>query len=190
MQSIELFKIIAKPAIHRNKKVLKLSFPYRNEIVDKIRSLPGVLWSNSMKCWYVPDTTKTLANIHKLEGVTVTIESSSILYKGEQEALASQKSNKLLIIRYHKGRIRLIFSYEPKLIALIKTLPFYYYDVEAQWWTLPHIESVLEVLQCYCKESSWLLEYKDEWAERKVALRKRDHEYEQAVYVRRSLKTN
>ncbi len=43
-------RIIARPAVHRNKPVLKLSFPYTKEVVEKVRSLHGVLWSNSMKC--------------------------------------------------------------------------------------------------------------------------------------------
>ena len=176
MQSSQKPKITAKPAIHGNKPVLKLFFPYNKETIEKVRSIPGVLWSNSMKCWYVPDTAATLVRLHKLEGVSLQIESSDSLYIKEQDT--STRTNKLLIIRYHKGRIRLLFNYEARLVALIKTLPFYYYDAEAQWWTLPHIESVLEVLKDYCRESNWILEYKDVWIERKVASRRKDRGYE------------
>jgi integrase/recombinase XerD len=174
-------KIIARPAIHRNRTVLKLQFPYEKEVVNKVRSIPGVQWSNSMKCWYVQDTTKTLASLHELEGVSVTIESAQSIYKESLGVAVSERRNRLLIIRYHKGRVRLLFNYDPKLIALIKTLPFFYYDAEAQWWTLPHVDSVLEVLKSYCKESGWILEYKDEWVERKVAVRRKDREYDSIV---------
>jgi integrase/recombinase XerD len=46
---------------------------------------------------------------------------------------------------------------------------------------LPHIDSVLEVLQNFCKENNWKLEYKDDWAERKLVWRKRDNSYENVV---------
>lgn len=135
MQSQELPRIIAKPAIHRGQAVLRLYFPYNIEIAGKVRSLPGVQWSNSMKCWYVPDTLKTLGNQHKLEGVTVDIESRDTLFGEKAGREAGLGKERLLVIRYHKGRVRLIFRYDPKMVALIKTLPFYYYDAEAQWWT-------------------------------------------------------
>lgn len=170
MQSDEKWIVLARPDIHRNRPVLKLYFRYIKEIIDKVRSIEGVLWSNSMKCWYVPDNAKTLAKLHSLEGITVTIESKTEMLTDK----SIEKVPQLLVIRYHKGRIRLIFSYETKLIALIKTLPFYYYDAEGQWWTLPHLESVLEVLKEFCRENKWRFEYKDEWAEKKVLARKKD----------------
>jgi len=172
-----IIRIIARPAIHRNKPVLKLSFPYTRESIEKVRSLHGVLWSNSMKCWYIPDTARSLVELRRLEGVLVIFE-GIIQEKSEPGILPKEK---LLVVRHAKGRIKVIFRYEPKLVALLKTLPFYYYDMEAQWWTLPHIDSVLKVLQDFCKEKSWQLEYKDEWAERKLIWRKRDNSYGDAI---------
>ncbi|MBN1791942.1 MAG: site-specific integrase [Bacteroidales bacterium] len=170
-------KIIARPAVHRNKPVLKLSFPYTKEVVEKVRSLHGVLWSNSMKCWYIPDRARSLGELRNIEGVLVILEGNNP-GKTDQDILQKER---MLIIRHAKGRIKVIFRYEPKLVALIRTLPFYYYDAEAKWWTLPHIDSILEVLQDFCKENNWKLEYKDEWAERKLVWRKRDSSFENVV---------
>jgi integrase/recombinase XerD len=64
------------------------------------------------------------------------------------------------------------------LIALIKTIPFYYYDMEGQWWTLPHLDSVLDDLKKYCSENSLKLDYRDEWVNQKVLLRKKITGYE------------
>jgi len=177
MQPSQTPRIIAKPAIHRNKPVLRLFFPYKDEIIEKVRSIPGVTWSNSMRCWYVQDTTKSLASLHKLEGLTFVIENQQSMK--ESKSGDNEKREKLIIIRYHKGRIRLVFSYNAKLIGLIKTLPFYYYDAEAQWWTLPHMENVLEILKGYCKDNDLILEYFDEWTDRKVASRKKESGYDQ-----------
>jgi site-specific recombinase XerD len=83
-----------------------------------------------------------------------------------------------MINRYAKGRLRLEFKFDSKLIALIRTMPFYFYDAEHQWWTLPHLESVLEDLKKFCVKNGWKLEYRDEWAERKLVHRKTDTGYE------------
>ena len=165
-----------KPVIHRNKPVLKLIFSYDKDIAEMVRAIPGVLWSNSMKGWYIPDTAKSLSYLHKLEGIELLIEGNSNLQRDSGQAESS--SLRLLVIRYAKGRIRLIFKYDAKLIALIKTIPFYYYDMEGQWWTLPHLDSVLNDLKKYCSENSLKLDYRDEWVNQKVLLRKKITGYE------------
>jgi integrase/recombinase XerD len=172
-------RITIKTVLHRNKSVLRLNFPYDKDIVEMIRAIPGVLWSNSMKCWYVPDTAKSLASLHKLEGIELLIEGGDRLLQNPDQGEAS--SLRLLVVRYAKGRIKLIFKYDARLIALIKTIPFYYYDMEGQWWSLPHLESVLSDLQKYCTEHSLKLEYRDEWVNQKVILRKKITGYENAV---------
>jgi integrase/recombinase XerD len=171
-----LRRIIVKTVLHRNKPVLRLNFPYEKDIIELIRALPGVLWSNSMKCWYMPDTAKSLASLHKMEGITIVIEGRDMLKanSGPDE----EKKVRLVVIRYAKGRIKLIFKYDSKLIALIKTMPFYYYDMEGQWWTLPHLESVLNDLKKFCSDSGWKLDYRDEWVSRNVILRKKVTGYE------------
>jgi hypothetical protein len=165
--------ITVRPAIHRNKPVLKLGFPYTRETIEKVRSLHGVLWSNSMKCWYIPDTARSLGELRKIEGVQFIFLGVS----KDKDEQALQPHERMLVIRHAKGRIKVIFHYDQKLVAMIKTLPFYYYDAEAHWWTLPHIDTVLEALKDFCNERGWKLEYSDEWAERKLALRKRDNSY-------------
>ena len=171
-------QITVKSANHRNKAVLKLCFSYQQDIVDKVRVLPGVLWSNSMRCWYLPDEEGSLSILESLVGVELIFETSADGRTGNEEANETDRSKRLLVTRYAKGRIKLVFKYDPKLIILIRNKPFYFYDAEQQWWTLPHLESVLEDLNKFCVDNGWRLEYLDEWAERKVVQRKRDLEYE------------
>jgi integrase/recombinase XerD len=170
--------ITVKSAIHRDKPVLKLCFPYQQYLVDKVRAITGVLWSNSMKCWYLPDTAGSRSILQTLDGIELIFETTR---DGKAEDFAGDKSSptkKLKVTRYAKGRIKLVFRYDAKLIALIRTLPFYFYDADEQWWTLPHLESVLDDLNKFCKENGWILEYLDEWAERKLVQRNRGFDYE------------
>jgi hypothetical protein len=99
-----VLRIIARPAIHRNKPVLKLSFPYTRDAIDRIRSLHGVLWSNSMKCWHIPDTASSMAELRKIEGVLVIFES----HRHEVRENNDRGKERLLIIRHAKGRVKVI----------------------------------------------------------------------------------
>jgi integrase/recombinase XerD len=171
------FSIAVKTAVHRNKSVLKLISPYHADLVKIIHSLPGVLWSRTMHCWYLPSTDASMASLRSIDGVTIVEEPGNSLSQNKKEADFSDDQQKLQIIRYARERIKLIFRYDPDLVAVIKKVPLYFYDDQGKWWTLPHTESALEVLADFCKSNNWLLEYKDEWAEQKVVLRKADDKY-------------
>lgn len=43
-------------ALHKEKPVIKLVFPYDPVLIEKVKALPRVAWSSTMHAWYVPDT--------------------------------------------------------------------------------------------------------------------------------------
>jgi site-specific recombinase XerD len=43
------------PAIHRQKKVILIQFPYNAKLVEAVKKLPGAKWSQTNKAWYVED---------------------------------------------------------------------------------------------------------------------------------------
>ncbi|WP_310557181.1 tyrosine-type recombinase/integrase [Flavobacterium sp.] len=47
--------IAYKPGIHREQNVIFLCFDYDKETVKEIKSWTGCQWSQSNRCWYVPD---------------------------------------------------------------------------------------------------------------------------------------
>ncbi|MCD4788796.1 MAG: tyrosine-type recombinase/integrase, partial [Bacteroidales bacterium] len=46
--------LLVQPVLHRNEKRLKLVFDYDEELIEKIKNMPGRKWSKTMKCWHVP----------------------------------------------------------------------------------------------------------------------------------------
>ena len=46
------------------------------------------------------------------------------------KSLPAIETNTLLVVKYHNGRVKLIFRYEKELVKLIKTLPLYAWDKE------------------------------------------------------------
>ena len=45
-----------EPATHGGRQIIKIVFDYDKNLLIRVRKLEGVRWSQTMKCWYVPDT--------------------------------------------------------------------------------------------------------------------------------------
>ena len=41
---------------HRGNAVIKIVFDYDTDLAQRVKLLPGAAWSQTMRCWYVPDT--------------------------------------------------------------------------------------------------------------------------------------
>lgn len=74
------------PAKHRDKAVIKIMFDYDKVLIDRIKTLPGSCWSQTMKCWYVPDT-DIYRRRFKMEIRTVSAEISQKLCAENENAL-------------------------------------------------------------------------------------------------------
>jgi site-specific recombinase XerD len=46
--------IIAEPFIHKGEQRIKLVFDYDLQLIEKVKNIPGRMWSQTMKCWHVP----------------------------------------------------------------------------------------------------------------------------------------
>jgi integrase/recombinase XerD len=48
-------KVMYELAIHNNRPVILIKFDYDKELIERVKKLIGVKWSNSKKAWYVTD---------------------------------------------------------------------------------------------------------------------------------------
>ena len=55
--------IKAERSQHNNQGIIKLIFDYNREIVEKIRTIPGVRWDRVMRCWYVADQPQKILSL-------------------------------------------------------------------------------------------------------------------------------
>jgi integrase/recombinase XerD len=46
-------EIRLRKATHNDKKVIKLIFDFDNELIKKVKEIPGSSWSKTMACWYI-----------------------------------------------------------------------------------------------------------------------------------------
>jgi site-specific recombinase XerD len=49
-------KMTYAPGVHEGKPIIMIRFKYDPEIIAEVKKLPGRQWSQSLKCWHVPDT--------------------------------------------------------------------------------------------------------------------------------------
>jgi site-specific recombinase XerD len=79
---------------HRNEARIKLEFPYDKEIISKIKSIPDIKWSATMKAWHMPDDKKSLAAFKTMfPGIEISSETpADALPKTEKEKPSVQKA--------------------------------------------------------------------------------------------------
>ncbi|MCA1920376.1 MAG: site-specific integrase [Flavobacterium piscis] len=142
---------------HNNQKRIKVVFDYNNKINNILRQIKGAAWSKNLNSWHIPD------NENSIEFLRINFPDSEWIQNDNENKLKQDQSSdqKLLVVRETKGRIKLIFKYNKELIILLKTIPYYYYDVQNKWWTLPDTENIRKKLLEFCDFYKWEYEEQD-----------------------------
>jgi len=145
----------------RTEKFILLKLPKNEGDITFLRGLKYARWDNMAFCWAVSNNKGNLECLknyfrERLQWVEEEVKEGSSASPPKKKIEVSE--NTLLIIRYNNGRVRLIFRYNKSLINHIKLQPFHQWDVQNQWWTVPHTESILQGLVDFCKAFQW--EYK------------------------------
>lgn len=61
-----------------------------------------------------------------------------------------------------------MFHYDAELISLVKSFPYYYYDMQNHWWTLPDTEKIRGQLLDFCQYKGWEYEENDRHEQKPV----------------------
>ena len=51
---------------HKNESRIRLDFTYNTVLIDKVKAIPGALWSHTMHAWHVPDKEETKIKLTQL----------------------------------------------------------------------------------------------------------------------------
>ena len=136
-----------------------LKLPKSEPDLAFLRSLQRARWDSAAFCWVLP------RHPNLLESIKAYFNERLLWQQQEEESgqalpVAVNKSDKLLkIVRYHNGRIRLMFRFDAALITLIKTVPMSVWDAGTRSWSVPHTESILRLLKDFCSTHQWQYEY-------------------------------
>jgi integrase/recombinase XerD len=157
--------IKASPVVHHGERRIKLEFAYDFEVTELVRKIPGRLWSSTLNCWHIPDNIEV---INKLKNISNTEEKNLKHTIGASNTVKNAdkfkpESGKIYAIKYMKGRLKLFFKYNKQLIRELKQIPYYFYDVEENFWTIPFSEKIIQQLNSFSKNNGLEFVYKDEY---------------------------
>jgi integrase/recombinase XerD len=63
---MEKLKVTLSPMFHREARQVRIDFQRDAMIMKRLRQLPGLRWSKSNVCWYVPETQDIVSHIYKM----------------------------------------------------------------------------------------------------------------------------
>lgn len=125
-----------------------------------LRTLKFARWDPVSFYWTITNKNENLQQIRNYFGPRLHEEADRQDQGKEKIGQGPEVDrNCLLVVKYHHGRIRLIFRYEKGLVKLIRQQPFYHWDAENRWWTLPHTESILKKIVEFCRINGWKYDY-------------------------------
>ncbi|UCG28451.1 MAG: tyrosine-type recombinase/integrase [Bacteroidales bacterium] len=154
--------IHVESVIHRNEKRIKLIFKYDQEIIDKIKALPGARWSQTMFCWHIPfredylsDLAERLENIEIVHGKPPEKPGTGL----KESDSVRRKIN--VIHNIHEGLYFLKIPYSKK--DEIKKLEGAWWHPGAKKWSvLANPENLTQLREIFDQENYILSFIKDE----------------------------
>jgi len=132
---------LVKATVTGEKILLKL--PKNETDIVFIRSLGYVRWDGTAFCWVIMQHLGNVDKINRYFGDRIQWVDEPVKENSETLNSVPTEPKNLVVVKYHNGRIRLIFKYDHDLVSYIKQIPFHCWDAEMRWWTLPHTEKIL-----------------------------------------------
>ncbi|MEI6577341.1 MAG: site-specific tyrosine recombinase/integron integrase [Bacteroidota bacterium] len=153
-----------------------LKLPKNEADLRFLKSTKRAKWDSMSYCWVLPRSEEILQKLRYHFGERLIWEEEATVDPpvkkdtSEPNELNPRNSgsithipeNNLQIVKYHHGRIRLLFKYDLKLIALIKRLPLNEWDSINRWWSIAHTEASLAKLIFFCETNHWNYNYIDD----------------------------
>ena len=176
---------------HRGAPRIRIDFPYDAETIARVKELPDRKWSQSKKCWHMPDTAESMRLLEALGGTLV--EPAPEAPVSTEPAATKQPKSKVTLptsppkqrpkgelpaagqisVYVREGRLRLTFQYDVAIIAFLKTLPYPVYDQENRWWSVADTEVIRKDLATFAERKGLSLRYSTHPTERQRQARPR-----------------
>lgn len=113
---------------HRNKKVIFIRFDYDQKLIERVKKLIGVKWSQSKKCWYVIDN-KEYRKKFGIKQKELTLEQELKISVENQQALKRYKET-LILKGYSPKTLQTYTNEFASLLVSLKSKPVESMDSE------------------------------------------------------------
>lgn len=132
-----------------------------NQDIQFLRTIRYSRWDSAGFCWVITQNDNNLSMLRNYFGDRLTenpIE-ERIVKQSAPSKTSLVRPDTLVVVKYHRGRVRLIFRYEREMVKLVKALPFCRWDKENSWWTIAETEHALAQLKEFCEVQQWTYQY-------------------------------
>ena len=102
--------IILKKLYHRKNHIIGLFFSYNIEWIATAKKIPGIKWSKTNSCWYVPNKPESLKNIFAAFKNIARVDSSAVFTPASEEVKKEKKQEKKPKELSHKKPIPSLYS--------------------------------------------------------------------------------
>jgi len=137
----------ARQVVHNGAKRIALYFSYSPELIQKVRKISDCRWSETMRCWHIPDT------FDNWKKVMSYVDPGSIVSR-EVPVLYEEKKVVLLNINKKERIIYITMPFDANCIEKIRRLPGAWWHVGAKVWSVYHSLENLKAIQTICKNES------------------------------------
>jgi integrase/recombinase XerD len=130
-------------------KNIAIKIPKNDLDTQFILSLRYSRWDSKKWCWIVPNYSRNLDLIksyfkERITELVVHETTKTGINPNERRVV---EKNELLIIRSKAGRLKLIFGFNKELTKAIKTIPYYSWDQQHKFWSIPFAENFLHEIK-------------------------------------------
>lgn len=175
---------------HKGESRLSITFKYDNQLINKVKTIKDARWSQTKRCWHVPDDSESRRMLEKLfPEMYVAFEKNQLpktKQKKEEEKYDVKKADVLMFST--KQRIILIVKWNRDDINFIKSLRYSSYETKEGRWLITNTKENLLAIKSYFKERIKEVDTIKELPTRKAAQSIRKNELHIVEYQRGRIK--
>lgn len=129
------------------KKII-LKMPKNDEDVRFVLTLRYSKWDKTQRFWVIPNYGSNLELIKAYfkERISEVVTHQPLETKPTNE-FRSVSKNEVLCVKTLKGRLKILFGFNKSLTSAIKKMPFWKWDADNKWWSIPYSDKLMIELQ-------------------------------------------
>lgn len=129
-----------------------------------IISLRFARWDTKKFCWLVPNYGDNLKQLQEyfINRICELNIHEQIEINSNNEVYQKIGKNDILIISTNKGRLKLFFGLNKDMTRAIKTMPFYNWNDQYKYWSVPYSEKILNEIKTYANNLGFKIIYQEE----------------------------
>jgi hypothetical protein len=141
--------------IHQGQARIQLNFPYRTDWIAKVKSIAGRKWSQSRKCWHIPDTKESLEQLKQLfphlqEQSSPSSEAiAPPATPAKEETFTHSLADKPVYMSILSAKLLLTLAKQQKDIAFIRGLRYARWNSMAYRWEITNTPANLQAIRAY-----------------------------------------